>query len=200
MIISIIMLAVYRSFASGLGAWGKTEAELGALAEGRSFLSNLASELRSAVLLDLSEGAPSFQAGAGKLTFFTTSRLSDRSLNPGLAVTKVTYEIVKSEDQNSSVGELKVKRGRQFYSGSRPIGEAEGAVVLSGIKAVKFSYLSKEAVPGRMKWQGNWKSGKELPRAVRIRLVLEAPSLAPGKKQQIHFGTTVALQVRGKEA
>ncbi len=193
-IIAVIMLGVYQSFAAALASWHRTEAELGTAGEGRGFVTRLARELASAVVLALPEDEVCFKGGPERLTFFTTAGLGDRSVRPALAVTKVTYEFPGSQG-GSRGGGLAVRRARQFFSGSYPVSEEAGITVLSGVRKVKIEYLVAGGPGGRVEWREGWESKSQLPIAVRIALELEKPEASQDGRTML-FRTVVPMGPR----
>ena len=199
-IISVIMLAVYRTFAAAMDSWNRTEGQLGALSEGRAFLTNLDAELRSAVLPKVAGEEVPFGAAGGALAFFTAAPLSDRSVTPALGLSRLTYRIVPDKGADPLEELLAVERSRQFFSGGRPVAEEAGAVVLSGLKDVEFRYLAAGSTPIEMTWRRDW-AGEEgdAPRAVRVEFAFAGQAPGPGSAKPLRFATTIPVSVRPDE-
>jgi len=194
-IIAIIMLGVQQGFSAALACWHRAETHMEAANRARDFVANLQRELRSAVMLPLSEGEASFAATPEKLAFFTTTGLGDRSVTPALAVTKVTYEIQKGQDAGEDRSQFTVVRKRQFFSGSFAVSEEAQAQVLSGVGGLKVLYLVGDASKGSDEWQSEWASN-ELPRAVRVTLELETPAAGQTEAEVLRWRTLVPICVR----
>ena len=194
-IISVIMLGVHQGFSAALVSWHRAESNLDAADEARRFMGGLSSELRCLVVLPLSEGEAAFEADPDRLTFLTTSGLGDRSVKPGLNVSRVTYEILRPAEPGAQGEQISVRRTRQFYSGSQPIAEQAAAVVLEGIRRLKFYYLAEESLVTGFQWQENWQSNPEPPRAVRVELQFKR-GVPPGEGQASLFRTLVQVHVR----
>jgi len=193
-ILSLVMLAVYRSFAAGMACCHRIDGELVTLDEARAFLSNVSAELRCTVMPALGEGEAAFAAAPGRLVFYTSAPLVDRAIVPAQAVTKVTYEIVEPAGSVLSANRLKLRRTRQFFSGGSAISEEEGAIVLSGLDKVQFMYLAGGSGGGPGTWRQTWEAQDKAPRAVKVRLTFAANgkgSQALGRKVE----TTAQLSV-----
>lgn len=205
-VVALLMTGVYQLFAAGAVSWQREQSQLGTAQEARNFLANLRDELDSLaapkplpidpLAPDTPTSLPAFAAAPDRMTFFTSSGLSDRAIAAGRSHTRVTYQLEQSE------GTIIVRRARQFFSGSGPISEQQSAVVLWGVRAIDLAYLAPADPPTRdqPEWLATWESDEALPLAVRVRLTVDAfmGPARPTRRERMELLVPIMVRTEGQ--
>jgi len=181
-VISISMLAIYETFATGLSAWRRGEDDMAIYQTARIGLNTMTRELRSAILFpkgrEDKEELPQFEGESDKVTFYTL-----RSPNPELfsrktGLLKVTYELKgEAEGQKS----LALIRKKQPAAGAFLLAEPTEEEIFSNVGGLELRYFD-----GR-EWRESWKSNKALPKMVKITLTL----VSEEEKREVTFPAIV---------
>jgi type II secretion system protein J len=162
-IFSIISLAVYSSFAGGIGAWRTAQEFSTTFQTARLLLDDMARELKNAVSISETE----FVGERKKLSFLTV-RQSPYSTNQPAnhKITRVTYELRR--DQNSSGDAL-------FRLEASDIDESQGSqeeteLMVGSISEFALQYTYKDGKGEVLPWKDSWGLSDEIPLGVKMTL------------------------------
>lgn len=192
-IFSVIAAAIYATFAGGVLAWKKSTVEIGRYRQASWVLERMAKKLRNAV-----HYSPlNFIGGEDRISF--PAILSDSSGEGGLkAIYRVGYSLQKGENNSNTLERSRAGQDKGFAEK-----EVKWQELLPGVKEInfKYSYTLKGTSAGRDKsepvaWEKDWNFPGEIPRGVKIKLVLNG-----GQEKQATFEKTVfiAVGILGKE-
>ncbi len=162
-IFSVIALAVYSAFASGVGAWRSAQEFSSTYQTARLVLDDMAQELTNALTLTGSD----FVGEGQRLSFLTVRRLPDGNGRPAdPRITRVTYEVRR--DRASATYSL--VRVEATHADGSPADETE--LVVSPISRLEFRYTHKDDRGQIVPWKDAWQVSDALPLGVKIILVV----------------------------
>lgn len=164
-IFSIISVAIYSSFAGGVGAWRRAEEFSSIYQTARLVLDDMARELKNAVIISGAEfvGAPQ------KLSFLTVRQspyAAHRLANH--QITRVTYEVRR--DQASS-GYALLRQETSDITSTRG-DQGEPGLVVGGLSGLTFQYTYKNPKGEILPWMEVWKLTEAIPLGVKIILTV----------------------------
>ncbi len=161
-IFSIISLAVYSSFAAGIGAWRKAQEFSSVYQTSRLLLDDMARELKNSVEI----AGSNFEGGPRSLSFVTVTQspylkdyLKDHQIS------KVSYELRR--DRVSSGYAL----FRRKTSNIKKRGEAE--LMVDSITNLNFQYTYKNSEGNLQPWNEVWNVRDEIPFGMKIDLSIQ---------------------------
>lgn len=160
-IFSVISLAVYSSFAAGVGAWRKAQEFSSVYQMFRLLLDDMAGELKNTVKVSGTE----FNGGPRSLSFVTLHQSpypKDRQNNH--QIIKVAYEIRRDR------GSLDYVLFRRESSNINKRGEAQ--LIAGSISSLDFQYTHKNSEGKLQPWNPIWKVSDEIPLGVKITLII----------------------------
>lgn len=161
-IFSIISLAVYSTFASGIGAWRRARGFSSVYQTARLLLSDVAHELKNAVMISGSEfvGAPQ------KISFLVLRQSPYATGRPGNhGITRVTYEVRRASSDYSLVR----LEGSDIEN---PKEQGEPELMADSISKMDFQYTYKNSEGEIQPWKGLWEVDDALPLGVKISLMI----------------------------
>jgi prepilin-type N-terminal cleavage/methylation domain-containing protein len=162
-IFSVVALAIYSAFASGVGAWRSAREFSSTYQTARLVLDDMARELTNALTLSGSD----FVGEAQRLSFLTVRRPPDVNGRPAdLRITRVTYEVRR--DRASATYSL--ARVEATPADGSPGEETE--LVVSPISRLEFLYTHKDDRGQIVPWKDAWQVSDALPLGVKIILVV----------------------------
>jgi len=164
-IFSIISLAVYSSFASGVGAWRRAQEFSSIYQTARLLLDDMARELKNAVMISGTDfvGAPQ------RLSFLTLRQspyTTGRPANHQIA--RVTYEVRR--DQASSGYSLFRLEASDIKNSQEDRGEPE--LMVGSISRLDFEYTYKNSTGEILPWKEVWQVSDAIPLGVKITLMV----------------------------
>lgn len=166
LIFSIVAVAIYSTFSTGLIAWRKGEESGRLYQEARLVLNRMALELRNA----LSYSNIKFIGKANELYFATLLPSPSPGESGQLQLSRVTYYL----DDNQSL-QRREESLRMVLRGE--MGKAKE--VASSLRELNFAYgyeyedAGKEKKEPQCIWKDEWAGEKAIPSLVRITLVLQ---------------------------
>jgi prepilin-type N-terminal cleavage/methylation domain-containing protein len=162
-IFSVVALAIYSAFASGVGAWRSAREFSSTYQTARLVLDDMARELTNALTLSGSD----FVGEAQRLSFLTVRRPPDVNGRPAdPRITRVTYEVRR--DRASATYSL--ARVEATQADGSPGEETE--LVVSPISRLEFLYTHKDDRGQIVPWKDAWQVSDALPLGVKIILVV----------------------------
>ena len=164
-IFSIISLAVYSSFAGGVGAWRRAQEFSSIYQTARLLLDDMARELKNAVMISGTDfvGAPQ------RLSFLTLRQspyTTGRPANHQIA--RVTYEVRR--DQASSGYSLFRLEASDIKNSQEDRGEPE--LMVGSISRLDFEYTYKNSTGEILPWKEIWQVSDAIPLGVKITLMV----------------------------
>jgi general secretion pathway protein J len=162
-IFSVIALAVYSTFAAGVGAWRRAQEFSSTYRTARLVLDDMAQELTNAVSL----AGTDFVGEPQRVSLLTVRRhpyAPGRPADP--RITRVTYEVRR--DRASATYSL-ARVEASAVPGSR---EDETDVVVSPISRVEFHYTHRDDKGQIVPWKDAWQVSDAVPLGVKIVLVV----------------------------
>ena len=164
-IFSIISLAVYSSFAGGVGAWRRAQEFSSIYQTARLLLDDMARELKNAVMISGTDfvGAPQ------RLSFLTLRQspyTTGRPANHQIA--RVTYEVRR--DQASSGYSLFRLEASDIKNSQEDRGEPE--LMVGSISRLDFEYTYKNSTGEILPWKEVWQVSDAIPLGVKITLMV----------------------------
>lgn len=164
-IFSIISLAVYSSFAGGVGAWRRAQEFSSIYQTARLLLDDMARELKNAVMISGTDfvGAPQ------RLSFLTLRQspyTTGRPANHQIA--RVTYEVRR--DQASSGYSLFRLEASDIKNSQEDRGEPE--LMVGSLSRLDFEYTYKNGTGEILPWKEVWHVSDAIPLGVKITLMV----------------------------
>ena len=164
-IFSIISLAVYSSFAGGVGAWRRAQEFSSIYQTARLLLDDMARELKNAVMISGTDfvGAPQ------RLSFLTLRQspyTTGRPANHQIA--RVTYEVRR--DQASSGYSLFRLEASDIKNSQEDRGEPE--LMVGSLSRLNFEYTYKNGTGEILPWKEVWQVSDAIPLGVKITLMV----------------------------
>jgi general secretion pathway protein J len=162
-IFSVITLAVYSAFASGVGAWRKAQEFSVTYQTARLVLDDLAHELTNAVSI----AGADFVGEPQRLTFLTVRH--DHDAKGRLAdsqITRVTYELRR---ERASATYSLVRTEAPFVDGAQ---EATTEPIVSPVSTLEFRYTHNDDKGRLGPWKDGWRMSEAIPLGVKITLVV----------------------------
>jgi prepilin-type N-terminal cleavage/methylation domain-containing protein len=162
-IFSVIALAVYSTFAAGVGAWRRAQEFSATYQTARLVLDDMAQELTNAVSL----AGTDFVGEPQRISLLTVRRhpyAQGRPADP--RITRVTYEVRR--DRASATYSL-ARVEASAVPGSR---EGETEVVVSPISRLEFQYTHRDDKGQIVPWKDAWRVSDAVPLGVKIVLVV----------------------------
>ncbi len=162
-IFSIISLAVYATFASGIGAWRRARGFSSVYQTARLLLSDIAHELKNAVMISGSEfvGAPQ------KISFLVLRQSPYMTGRPGNhAITRVTYEVRRASSGYYSLVRLEAS------DIENPKEQGEPELMAGAISNLDFQYTYKNSEGEIQPWKDLWDVDDAIPLGVKISLMI----------------------------
>lgn len=162
-IFSIISLAVYSSFAGGIGAWRMAQEFSTTYQTARLLLDDMARELKNAVSISETE----FVGERKKLSFLTV-RQSPYSIGQPAnhQITRVTYELQRDQDSSGDAlfrlesSDLEKSKGRQ----------EETELMVGSVSEFALQYTYKDGKGEVLPWKDSWDLTDEIPLGVKMTL------------------------------
>src|SRR3989442_5060931 len=162
-IFSVIAVAVYSAFASGVGAWRSAQEFSSTYQTARLVLDDMAQELTNALTLTGSD----FVGEGQRLSFLTVRRLPDGNGRPAdPRITRVTYEVRR--DRASATYSL-VRVEASPVAGSQ---EEETELIVSPISKWELLYTHRDDNGQIAPWKDAWRVSDAVPLGVKITLVV----------------------------
>ena len=160
-IFSVISLAVYSSFAAGVGAWRKTQEFSSVYQMSRLLLDDMARELKNTVKVSGAE----FHGGPRSLSFVTLHQ-SPYPKDPqnNYQIIKVAYEFRRDR------GSLGYALFRRESTNINKRGKAQ--LIAGSISSLDFQYTHKNSEGKLQPWNPIWKVSDEIPLGVKITLII----------------------------
>jgi type II secretion system protein J len=162
-IFSVITLAVYSAFASGVGAWRRAQEFSSTYQTARLVLDDLAHELTNAVSISGTD----FVGDSQKLSFLTVRHHRDPKGRPAdPRIMRVSYEMRR---ERSSATYALVRAEAPGVGGAR---EGAAELIVSPISKLEFLYTHKDDKGQIVPWKDAWRVSEALPLGVKITLVV----------------------------
>lgn len=158
-IFSIISLAVYSSFAGGIGAWRKAQEFSSVYQTSRLLLDDMARELKNTVKITGSK----FEGGPRSLSFVTVNRSPYlRSRPEDYQVHKVSYELRRGQ----------VSSGYALYrrKAANLKNRVEAEMIVDSLESLDLQYTYKDSEGNLKPWTRVWNVSDEVPFGVKIDL------------------------------
>jgi len=181
LIFSIIAVAIYSTFSTGLIAWRKGEESSRSYQDARLILNRMALELRNAFFYSNIK----FVGKANELYFATFLPFSSLPGIDQLQLYRVAYHLDNNHSlqyQEESLPEVfqgKEEKAQEFASSVQELSFAYG-----------YEYFREGKKEPQFIWKDEWIDKKAVPSLVRITLILEGNS---GTPEGITFVRTVYL-------
>ena len=164
-IFSIISLAVYSSFAGGVGAWRRAQEFSSIYQTARLLLDDMARELKNAVMISGTDfvGAPQ------RLSFLTLRQSPYTTGRPANhQITRVTYE-VRSDPAASGYALFRLEASDIKNSQED---RREPEPIVGSISRLDFQYTYKNSKGEIMPWKEVWEVSDAIPLGVKITLMV----------------------------
>jgi general secretion pathway protein J len=162
-IFSVIAVAVYSAFASGVGAWREAQEFSTTYQTARLVLDDMARELKNAVTL----AGPDFVGERQRLSFLTVGQPPAANARPAEPrITRVTYEV--RTDRASATSSLARLSAPQGDSSQRE----ETELVVSPVSRFELLYTYKDERGQVVPWNDAWRVSDAVPLGVKITLVV----------------------------
>ncbi|MFH1655811.1 MAG: prepilin-type N-terminal cleavage/methylation domain-containing protein [Candidatus Omnitrophota bacterium] len=168
-IFAIVAVSLYSTFFSGTSVWKRSEDENRIYQEARWSLDTIAKELRNAIILDYSKSYPDFiifEGNPDSISFFNATDEGIRKISYFLE--SDNFEILLKRKEISLIDSL------QSLEEETPT-ETFSSLVAEGGLQFSYAYAGAESEEG-IEWQDVWQDPENLPKGVRIKLVLKDPS------------------------
>ena len=162
-IFSIIALAVYASFAGGIGAWKKAQEFSSVYQTSRLLLQDMARELKNTVPIT----GIQFEGGPGKISFVTATQNPFSKLDAPITshgLSRVSYELRRGR----SYSQLGLYRRKN--PDLKTPGEAQR--IVDSIEKMEFHYTYKTEAGEMQPWSGVWEMTDQIPYGVKIDLTM----------------------------
>ncbi len=181
LIFSIVIVAIYSTFSTGLIVWKKGEESSRLYQEARLALNKMALELRNAHFYSNIK----FAGEANRLSFATLLSSPSPEENAQLQLYQVTYYL----DDNQTL-----RRRAESLPALLQGNTGEAKELASSVRELNFSYGYEYYEEGveepQFIWKDKWTEEKTIPSLVKITLVLQDEKNPPGK---IAFTRTVPI-------
>jgi type II secretion system protein J len=162
-IFSIISLAVYSTFAGGIGAWRTAQEFSTTYQTARLLLDDMARELKNAVSITDAE----FVGGQKKLSFLTVRQSPYSTGQPdNHQITRVTYELQKDQD---SSGDALFRLESPDLEESKE-GQEETLLMVGSVTKFALQYTYKNGKGEVLPWKDSWNLGDKIPLGVKMTL------------------------------
>lgn len=164
-IFSIISIAVYSSFAGGVGAWRRAEEFSSTYQTVRLLLDHMAQELKNAVVISDADFVGTSQ-GLSFLTLRQSPSTTGRPANH--QIIRVTYEV--RTDRASSGYSLFRLEASDMKNSQMDRGGPE--LMLGSISKLEFQYTYKKSKGEILPWKEVWEVSDQIPLGVKITLMV----------------------------
>ncbi len=186
-IFSIMAVAVYSAFASGIGVWRKAKEMSTTYQMARLVLEEVAEDLRNTVMIT---GSP-FVGQTGYISFLVVRRGSGVAEGtPSSEIRRITYEVKR--DKASSYDAL-YRLDESYVEGLQEGHEAPDYFA-GPLTAVAIEYAGREEEGTVGSWRSSWEENDAIPAGVQITLTM------PGREEdEFGFSKTVFMPQGLKE-
>lgn len=160
-IFAVITVAVYSTFAGGVGAWRKAQEFSSTYQTARLVLDDMAHELKNAVVISGTD----FVGETRGLSFLTVRQpphAQGRPVDP--RITRVTYEVRR--DRASATSAL------FRVEAADTDGSQEAELIASPVTRLEFLYTYKDDSGQIVPWKDAWRVSDAVPLGVKITLVV----------------------------
>ena len=184
-IFSIMAVAVYSAFASGIGVWRKAK-EVGSIHQtARLMLDEIAEDLRNTVMIS---GSP-FMGKSDRVSFLIVRR--DAATSGGLIaseVRRITYEVKRDETSPYDA----IYRLDESYVEGLQEGHEKPEYFGGPITAFELQYVARDEESGvAMEWKAVWDEEDLFPIGVKITLAM------PGRQKEGAVFTKTVFMPQG---
>ena len=156
-IFSVISVAVYSSFASGISVWRKAREYSSVYQTARLLLDDMALELKNAVKVSGTE----FKGGSRMISFITLRQgTHGTSASRDSQIAKVAFEVRRDPSGRGYA------LFRRHTSSLKKSGEAD--FMVGSLSSLDFQYTYKNSTGVLEPWSKVWKVNDEIPLGVKI--------------------------------
>lgn len=164
-IFAIISLAIYSSFAGGVGAWRRAQEFSSIYQTARLLLDDMAHELKNAVAI----AGLSFVGAPQRLSFVSVrQRLHPTGQSAFPQIARITYEVRKAE----TGGEYALFRVEVADINNAQGGSGEPELIAGSVSKVDFQYTYQNGRGEILPWKEVWETSDAIPLGVKITLTI----------------------------